>query len=86
MLILDFKDRILYLSDTQEGKKHDKKIADECDLIFPKHTRLWQDTDFQGYQQGSLKVLQSIKKPKSKEFSLLQKAFNKAISRVRVLC
>ncbi len=37
-------------SATCEGKKHDKKLADEQALRFPKGSKLWKDTGFQGYE------------------------------------
>ena len=36
------------LSTTCEGKKHDKKLADEQALRFPKGSKLWKDTDCAG--------------------------------------
>ena len=38
------------LSTTCEGKKHDKRLADEQALRFPKGSKLWKDTGFQGYE------------------------------------
>ena len=40
--------RLTGLSATCEGKKHDKKLADEQALRFPKGSKLWKDTGFQG--------------------------------------
>ena len=37
--------KIKALSTTCEGKKHDKKLADEQDPPFLKGSRLWKDTD-----------------------------------------
>ena len=42
--------KIKELSTTCEGKKHDKKLADEQALCFPKGSKLWKDTGFQGYE------------------------------------
>jgi len=39
------------LSETSEGEKHDKKLADEQEIPFPPGSKLWQGTGFQGYQQ-----------------------------------
>jgi hypothetical protein len=39
----------MYLSKTVEGKKHDKKIADEEKIEYPEGTVIQQDTGFQGY-------------------------------------
>lgn len=40
--------QVLYLSPTVEGKKHDKKLADEVAVPYPAGTVLHQDTGFQG--------------------------------------
>ena len=42
--------RISYLSSTQTGKTHDKKLADQEHVVYPRQTVLYQDTGFQGYQ------------------------------------
>ena len=52
------------LSATCEGKKHDKKLADEQALRFPKGSKLWKDTDFQGYEPAGVTTLQAKKEPK----------------------
>jgi|AP82_1055514.scaffolds.fasta_scaffold229760_1 hypothetical protein len=39
------------LSATCEGKKHDKKLADEQALRFPKGSKLWKDTGFQAQER-----------------------------------
>jgi hypothetical protein len=41
--------KIKVLSPTVEGKKHDKKLADEQDIPFPPGSKLWKDTGYQGY-------------------------------------
>ena len=38
------------LSATCGGKKHGKKLTDEQALRFPKGSKLWKDTGFQGYE------------------------------------
>jgi len=35
---------------TREGKKHDKRLSEEQELLFPKFSKLWKDTSFQGYE------------------------------------
>ena len=42
--------KIKGLSATVEGKIHDKKLADEQAIEFPKGSSLWKDTGFQGYE------------------------------------
>ncbi len=41
--------KILLLTPTCEGTKHDKKIADETGLVLPNGSILAQDTGFQGF-------------------------------------
>lgn len=76
--------KVLYLSDTYEGKKHDKKIADEEDYRFPPDSQLLQDTGFQGYKPDGVLILQPKKKPRGGELTADEKVINRAISSIRV--
>lgn len=76
--------KIIYLSKTCEGKKHDKKICDEEEYTFPKDSKLWKDTGFQGYEPENTSTFQPKKKPKGKELSCIDKLVNRAISSIRV--
>lgn len=42
--------KVVYLSPTVEGKKHDKKLADESQISYPENASLTKDTGFQGYE------------------------------------
>ena len=48
LLVNENTRRVVYLSETVEGKKHDKKLADESQISYPKNASLTQDTGFQG--------------------------------------
>ena len=76
--------KVVYLSDTYEGKKHDKKIADEEMSEFPEGSTLWQDTGFQGFAPPGVTIKQPKKKPKGRELSEADKEKNREISKVRV--
>lgn len=76
--------KVVFLSDTYEGKKHDKKIADEEEYQFPAESTLWQDTGFQGYAPDGVTIQQPKKKPRNAELSDAEKEKNQAISKVRV--
>ena len=76
--------KVVYLSDTYEGKNHDKKIADEEKYQFPRGSILWQDTGFQGYAPEGVKIRQPKKKPRGRELTEAEKETNKDISSVRV--
>jgi hypothetical protein len=76
--------KIKVLSPTCEGKKHDKKLADEQDLFFPSGSKLWQDTGFQGYAPANVTIFQPKRKPKGRELTADDKARNAAISSTRI--
>jgi len=42
--------KVVYLSQTQPGRKHDKKLADEAAIVYPSAATLGKDTGFQGYE------------------------------------
>ncbi len=44
--------RVGYLSPTHAGKTHDKKVADEARIVYPRRAVLHKDTGFQGYEPG----------------------------------
>jgi hypothetical protein len=72
------------LSRTVEGKQHDKKLADEQDLDFPPHSKLWKDTGFQGYEPVNTHTCQPQKKPKGGALTPQEKAQNAIISSERI--
>jgi hypothetical protein len=58
--------KVLFLSPTVPGKKHDKKLADEAEMEYPVNTVLGQDTGFQGYAPAGVIVQQPKKNRKVK--------------------
>jgi len=50
LLINENTKKVVYLSPTVEGKKHDKKLADESQIIYRKNASLTKDTGFEGYE------------------------------------
>lgn len=77
--------KVKYLSDIYEGKRHDKKIADEENIQFPDGTQLYQDTGFQGYNPEGVEILMPKKKPRGGELTEEEKENNRLISSVRVI-
>lgn len=53
--------RIGYLSATYAGKTHDKKIATEEQISYPRQATLYKDTGFQGYEPHVAKTCQPKK-------------------------
>lgn len=76
--------KIKALSATVAGKMHDKKIADEQAIPFPKGSHLWKDTGFQGYEPPDITTWQPRKKPKGGDLSATEKDRNRLISRERI--
>ena len=76
--------KIVILRPTCEGKKHDKKLADEQDLCFPPGSTLWKDTGFQGFEPENTLTYQPKKKPKGGELTQEEKVQNTAISSQRM--
>jgi hypothetical protein len=79
------KKKVLYLSQTHEGKVHDKKICDEEELKFPDGTIVYQDSGYQGFKPENIEVRMPVKKTKGKELTEEQKQGNRELSRIRVL-
>ena len=85
-IIVGANDRkIIYLGDTHEGKKHDKKIADEENVQFPEGTDLDKDTGFQGYEPDGVNTHQPTKKPRGGQLTEAQKQENRLLSSLRVV-
>jgi hypothetical protein len=84
-VIAQRRGKVKYLSQTYEGKKHDKAIADEENYQFPEGSRLWQDTGFQGFAPRGVIVLQPKKKPRNQELTESEKQLNRLISKQRVV-
>lgn len=84
LVIPDRGGKVRYLSDTYEGKKHDKAIADEEALSFPEGSTLWQDSGFQGFAPDGVTIQQSKKKPRNGSLTAIDKLNNQSISSVRV--
>ena len=82
--IINGRCKIIFLTETVAGKKHDKKLADETGYPLPAGSILVQDTGFQGFNLDEVLILQPKKKPRGKTLSALSKALNQWISRLRI--
>jgi len=76
--------KILFLTPTVEGKKHDKKLADESNYTLPPGSHLVQDTGFQGFDLTEVTILQPKKKPRGGELSDLDQHVNEWLSSLRI--
>jgi hypothetical protein len=53
--------RVIYLGPTTPGKTHDKKMADQEEILYPQGTTLGKDTGFQGYEPAGVVTIQPKK-------------------------
>lgn len=83
LLLCTLMGLVLYSSATVEGKRHDKKLADE-ELRFSKKVSLLLDLGFYGFCQENVQVILPNKKPKNGELTVEQKQENKEMSSSRV--
>jgi len=84
LIVRDLNNTILYLSQTWEGKMHDKMMCDIEELEFSKKVRLWLDSGFEGFNPENAEINRPKKKPKGKDLTDIEKKSNQQISRTRV--
>ncbi len=73
---------ILFLSLSEKGRKHDKRIAER--LVACKKIVMIGDLGFYGYQNDKITIKTPIKKTKGKELTTEQKEFNRKHNSSRV--
>jgi DDE superfamily endonuclease len=75
---------LCFLSDTMEGKEHDKSLADLAGYTLPRGSHLYQDMGSQGFMLGGITMIQPKKKPRGGELTPPEKAHNRVISSIRI--
>ena len=83
-ILIDEPCKIRFLSDTVEGKKNDKRLADESGYRVPTGSVLAQDAGFQGFHLEGVSILQPTKKPRGGELPYADKVRNRLIAGIRV--
>jgi len=66
LLVNENTRRVVYLSPTVEGKKHDSRAAKEAAISYPLNATLAKDTGFQGYEPVAVLTEQPKKRRKAK--------------------
>ena len=84
VLVVDEKGRVRLLTDTREGKAHDKRVTDDAGYTLPEGSILYQDTAFQGFALEGVTIMQPKQKPRGRELTVAEKAENQRISAIRV--
>ncbi|WP_229239414.1 transposase family protein [Emticicia agri] len=75
----------MFLSQTYEGKIHDKAICDQENYHFPENTSLRVDLGYLAYNPINVTIIIPKKKQKKGELSQESKDTNKAKSKERVI-
>jgi hypothetical protein len=84
-LLCDIVQRIWFMSASEAGSVHDKKLADEYPLLLPAGSVLRQDTGFLGHYPAGVLVEQPYKTPRGGELSFSQRLYNRMLSGERVV-
>jgi hypothetical protein len=66
VIVNTWSTRVGYLSPTQAGKTHDKKVADRAQIAYPRKATLRKDTGFQGYEPNVKHSCQPKKSQRAK--------------------
>jgi Helix-turn-helix of DDE superfamily endonuclease/DDE superfamily endonuclease len=61
LLVSNHTKKVLYLSPTAVGKTHDKRMADDHPISYPRCSTLGKDTGFQGYEPKDVITFQPKK-------------------------
>lgn len=83
-VVVNAQSKVVLLTPTCEGKKHDKKAADEAALTLPEGSVLYQDTGFQGFTLEGVTIRQPKKKPRGGELTPADKESNRQMASVRI--
>lgn len=87
IILNDEKKKILFMSKTKSGRRHDKRIVDKNQLArhIPLNVAIWTDTGLQGLQKEHPKVVMPAKAIKDNPLTFEQKQNNRIISGIRVI-
>lgn len=87
MVVTDIDKRILILSPTNSGRRHDKRLADKYDVVrhIPPEIPIYTDTGLQGIQKLHANTIMPRKSSKKYPLTYEQKETNRFISGIRVI-
>jgi len=87
IVVSDEKKKILILTPTKTGRRHDKRLADKAQLpnILPEHVTAFADTGFQGIQTIHPNTLIPKKATKNNPLTDEDKQNNRIISGLRIV-
>lgn len=76
--------RIVYVGHTEQGKTHDKTLAEADAPPFPPNSRGAADLGYQGYSPPNLRLTLPLKKPRGGELTDDDKAANTRLAQFRI--
>lgn len=87
IIVSDERKRIMVLTPTKSGRRHDKRIADKFQIVqnIPQKIPIWTDTGFMGIQHIHPNTMMPSKATKKKPLTHEQKQDNRTIASIRVL-
>jgi hypothetical protein len=86
MVITTSDKKILILSPTNSGRRHDKRLTDKYDVVrhIPPDIPIYTDTGLQGIQKTHTFTIMPVKSTKKHPLTTEQKELNQLISGIRV--
>jgi hypothetical protein len=66
LLVNELTCKMVYLGPTIASKTHDKKAAEETQMVYPVNATLDKDRGFQGYEPAGVLTQQPKKSPKAR--------------------
>lgn len=87
VIMADEHKRILLISPTKPGRRHDKRLTDRISLVehIPKYVGIWADSGFQGIQHAHPNTLVAKRGRKNCPLSEEEKVENRIISSFRMV-
>lgn len=87
IVIADEKKKILILTPTKSGRRHDKRLLDKSGLptVFPEEVTAWTDTGFQGLEKNHVNTQMPKKATKNHPLTEADKQNNRIISGLRIV-
>jgi hypothetical protein len=87
VVVTDEHKRILIVSPTKPGRRHDKNCADRILLpeTIPKHVGIWEDSGFQGMQHKHPNTVIAKRPRKGRPLTTAEKQENHIISSFRIV-
>lgn len=85
IIISDQNKRIMFLSKTKSGRRHDKKLYDKSEIHIPDKVAIWADSGLQGIQKTHPNVCMPKKGTKKNPLTKREKENNRIISSFRIV-